>query len=463
MWGGDGTLGEYALIEPVSSAPDSHVLLARHLSEDTLHVIKIVDKMSLSPNEFVLYRELVNRRAHSHPSLARLEQVLEDDQNLFIVSEACLGERVADMALRNGAMHEHRARHIFQQIINAAMFCEANSMLHWLRLESIIDCGTDTVKIADATLGDRQCNAEEQLVALPQPFRTVHYRAPELLANDRFTAAGNAWTCGCALYLLLTGALPYWTSDSDEVLRDRIALYSAPMPLFVSSSAQDLIGRLLDKRMHLRYTLSDVAAHPWFKIGVQAIRDETALFDGSTISSTAQDSLEPRQSLECPPMRNLDNDEQYESYLLYPEYDPVLYPVHAEKPRTSFAPWRVLPERMSVRHLMHTLPKAVGAVPIHSNASHHMRHDGDGDETSSQWIRQHRRRTDTSPHSHRSQAKVTIVKVRIRDWLSQRMHFGTKTTRPQPRNKADRRRSSIGLQNRRASSPLWGSRRNTQL
>lgn len=79
------------------------------------------------------------------------------------------------------------------------------------------------------------------------------------------------WSCGVTLYTMLVGAYPFDDVSSPGDFRKAIVkIISAdfnpiPAELGVSAECQDLLRRIFVSQPAYRISVSDLAAHPWFR------------------------------------------------------------------------------------------------------------------------------------------------------------------------------------------------------
>ncbi|KDO62722.1 hypothetical protein CISIN_1g0096581mg, partial [Citrus sinensis] len=101
---------------------------------------------------------------------------------------------------------------------------------------------------------------------------SAYYVAPEVLRR-RYGKEIDIWSAGVILYILLSGVPPFWAETEkgifDAILQGDIDFESAPWPT-ISSSAKDLVRRMLTQDPKKRITSAQVLEHPWIKEGGEA-------------------------------------------------------------------------------------------------------------------------------------------------------------------------------------------------
>ena len=64
---------------------------------------------------------------------------------------------------------------------------------------------------------------------------------------------------------MLVGLPPYYDAVDTQKMFDSILNDPLKLPPNISAEASDLLQRLLKKQPHVRPSIKDVKAHPWFK------------------------------------------------------------------------------------------------------------------------------------------------------------------------------------------------------
>ncbi|KAL9316639.1 hypothetical protein ACSQ67_017640 [Phaseolus vulgaris] len=101
---------------------------------------------------------------------------------------------------------------------------------------------------------------------------SAYYVAPEVLHRS-YGKEVDIWSAGVILYILLSGVPPFWAETErgifDSILQGHIDFESSPWPS-ISSSAKDLVRKMLTKDPKKRITSAQVLEHPWLKEGGNA-------------------------------------------------------------------------------------------------------------------------------------------------------------------------------------------------
>jgi serine/threonine protein kinase len=148
----------------------------------------------------------------------------------------------------------------------------------------------------------------------PQSFMktmcgTPQYLAPEILIESAGGAAAprgydkavDLWSLGCILYILLSGLAPFSCRGDDQdglrrLIREGRFNFPAPQWTRVSTSAKDLVRKLLTVNPAQRYTIEQAEEHPWMLAGGRK-RKETA---SATTAAEAGMSAEKKRQLAQP-------------------------------------------------------------------------------------------------------------------------------------------------------------------
>ncbi|XP_022783676.1 serine/threonine-protein kinase pim-1-like [Stylophora pistillata] len=252
-------LAAYEMGDPLGSGGFGEVFAARRKKDNLPVAIKFVNKSRVKN-----YREINGKqfpaeayfqRHVRHPNVIQLLDIFTNEDNFVFVLER--PEDSADLFDYIDAcdgLIEDEGRELFTHILEAAIQCEEQGVLHQdIKPENIIiDMNKMEAKLTDFGLA---CDAQDQ------PFRrfagTQHYCPPEFYSHRYFYGNhATVWQLGFLLAEMLSGEMPY--------VKPRMALYMRPsIPKFVSNEARSLISWMLSRDPDERPTLQQIRCHPW--------------------------------------------------------------------------------------------------------------------------------------------------------------------------------------------------------
>uniref|UniRef100_A0A7S1CLD5 Calcium-dependent protein kinase 1 n=1 Tax=Bicosoecida sp. CB-2014 TaxID=1486930 RepID=A0A7S1CLD5_9STRA len=225
----------------------------------------------------MLRNEIDIMRIVNHPSIIRLHEVFEDDENVHLVMELCTGGELFDRIIQQGHIEEKPAARVMRSVLQAVKHCHENNIVHRdLKPENFLMTTKDDtaeLKVIDFGLSRFVKPGEIMHARVGTPY----YIAPEVL-EKHYDHRCDLWSVGVIMYILLCGYPPFWGDRDSEIFRKvRRGLYSFKGAEWstVSDSAKDLISKLLVMNPRDRLTASQALYHPW--ILAQGSRDASLL------------------------------------------------------------------------------------------------------------------------------------------------------------------------------------------
>lgn len=191
-----------------------------------------------------------------------LHQVLQDEINVYFVTEYMPGGELYHILNSKGILPEDDARAIFGQIASALSWCHDRNICHRdLKPENILlDKDRKKIKIADFGMATMQ----SMDVLLKTSCGSPHYASPEIIMGiPYFGPAADVWSAGIILYTLLTGNLPFDDHHVGRLLKKIKTGRFKKIPSWVSPSAKDLIYKILVRDPNRRINFNDILSHPW--------------------------------------------------------------------------------------------------------------------------------------------------------------------------------------------------------
>jgi len=306
------TYQDYKMHHMVGEGRHGAVFIVQHKTSGKYYACKLLHKGDHDSS--TLNKEIEMMRKLDHPNIVRLYEVNEDREGVFLLMELCHGgdlfERIADA----GHLTESAAKVFAHQMLDALAYCHSMGVVHHdVKPENFLleteDPDCSVLKLADFGIATRVRFAKSRSTNFSN-FNSMNqsgfhsgfqadgsgvlngsilldgdgghvsgslpYMAPELLVRrwdsivkdcdyDRQRmGAGDVWSCGVVIYVMLSGDLPYGDSI-DAICDGGPPDFSSKVWQHVSDEAKDLIMRLLNRDLKERWTAHRALRHPWFE------------------------------------------------------------------------------------------------------------------------------------------------------------------------------------------------------
>ncbi|KAI8349419.1 kinase-like domain-containing protein [Blakeslea trispora] len=256
-------LGDYAILSTIGHGSTGKVKLGIHQRTGKKVAIKIIPRTQLSSSlkKQAVERELAILQLLHHPNLIELYQVWQDAENIYFITEYVPGGELYYL-LKRSVLSESDVKSIFYQIVSALSWCHTRHICHRdLKLENIlIDKINWKIKIVDFGMA----NIQPLTQLLKTSCGSPHYASPEVvLGIPYYGPTADIWSAGVILYVLLSGRLPFDDLHIGRLLAKIKQGRYRPLPHWVSSSAKDVVYRMLIVDPNKRITANEILSHPW--------------------------------------------------------------------------------------------------------------------------------------------------------------------------------------------------------
>jgi serine/threonine protein kinase len=223
-----------------------------------------------------------------HPHIVSLHTYFEDDDFFHVVMDYISGGEMFDHLIKNGAYSEADAARLVREVASALAFLHGIGVVHAdLKPENLMlsseQASDSIVKLVDFGCtqipgGDNQSTAFTPAYAPPETFQKKE-------ASEPFEPPMDMWALGVILYIMLVGLHPFVLTGNptDEELETRIKsgvpppIRESPMTAHLSTSAKELLERLIEPDASKRMTAEEMLDHPW----VNGTTAPTAAITGS--------------------------------------------------------------------------------------------------------------------------------------------------------------------------------------
>jgi 5'-AMP-activated protein kinase catalytic alpha subunit len=259
----ENQLPGYLLGPVVGRGGFSSVHKALHVATSLSVAVKVIDKTRMRDpkDRDRVDREMrVMRQLSGHIGIAQLLECAETPQYLYIIMEYCAGGSLLDYVREKRKLSENEACLLFQQLLAALQHCHSRGVVHRdIKLENVLLDGHGGVKLIDFGL----CGYYVPDKPLRCHCGSPSYAAPEIVARKDYMAGPvDVWSAGVVLYAMLAGYLPFQAKDKKSLSTKIIKATWTP-PSYASTTALDLLERMLTLDPCERICLNKIWEHPW--------------------------------------------------------------------------------------------------------------------------------------------------------------------------------------------------------
>jgi len=239
--------------------------------------VKNVNKMSLDPVKYPSYtQEIEAMRTLDHPNVCKLFEVFSSEQQIFFIMEFCEGGDLYEWIVKQDNIPEAATENIIRQIASALSYAHMKKIAHRdLKPENICFASKDpenhNVKLCDWGLAGM---FEDQ--PMRESVGTYQYRSPEVMMGKRYDCSCDLWSLGVILFTMLHAsqermsqcpAPVFWGPKHFLLRRATRGDYPMKSEIWdpISDAAKDLVGKLLEPRVHKRLDAAGVLEHEWLQ------------------------------------------------------------------------------------------------------------------------------------------------------------------------------------------------------
>jgi predicted Ser/Thr protein kinase len=217
--------GRYALERLLGKGGMGLVFAARHVAVNRAVAVKVLRPEYARSDEAVarFHREAKAAAAVGSPHIVEvLDFGFSEEGGAYLTMELLVGEDLAELVRREGALDPARVVGIVRQVAAALAAAHARGIVHRdLKSGNVFVERGDRVKVLDFGVskvldaGDGAGHETLQGAVIG----TAHYMAPEQASDGRnVDARADLYSLGCIAFELLTGELPFRGATPVEVL-----------------------------------------------------------------------------------------------------------------------------------------------------------------------------------------------------------------------------------------------------
>lgn len=234
------------------------------VKEDSKFAVKLLPIRNLSRAKHArLSAEVEVFLCMDHPHVARLHDVYESVDMIYLVMECLDGGALLDRVLDLKHFRESDAADTVYQMLLAINYIHSHGVVHRdLKLENFLyDCkGSNHLKLLDFGFS----KFLEPNTKMRRSCGTLSYLAPEVL-KQCYTSQCDLWSVGVITYIILSGSMPFSGSQIAQAQNITCGRYRMDTKRWtgISDQAQVFVRSLLEVNPETRSTAASALQHPW--------------------------------------------------------------------------------------------------------------------------------------------------------------------------------------------------------
>ena len=298
------SLAHYKILDRIGAGGMGEVYRARDTRLGRTVAIKVLaaDVANDPDRRERFLREARASAALSHPNIAALYEIGEDQGHVFLALEYVPGEPL-NAVIGGRPMNPRRAINLAVQIADALADAHAEGIVHRdIKPANIIVTPKGNAKILDFGLAtwtaggaEREHAADAATVMATTAgttLGTVAYMSPEQALGERVDERTDIFSLGIVLFEMLTGRLPF-SGATSTALALQIVQAQAPPPSALNRSVprdvDPIVGKALAKSLDQRYeSAATLAAELRSIVAILDVRAETHANEPATAPITTR-------------------------------------------------------------------------------------------------------------------------------------------------------------------------------
>jgi len=251
-------VGQYLLVEKLSSTSTMETFRAVHISSEEEFVCKVY-----SLNK---YRELLAPywQVGSHPHIADIVEIILGSSQTYVLFRQSY-EDLHSYIRKKRRLRESEASELFAQIVSTIKHChECGIVLRDLKLRKFVFADKQRSHLVLDGLEDAFLLEDADDDHLTDKHGCPAYVSPEILSSNGYSGkSADMWSLGVILYTMLFGQYPFHDTVASQLFgKIRRGYYTVPDS--VSPPARCLVRSLLRTEPAERLTVAGACNHPWF-------------------------------------------------------------------------------------------------------------------------------------------------------------------------------------------------------
>ncbi|EER17149.1 protein kinase, putative [Perkinsus marinus ATCC 50983] len=265
------TLTDFEFLKVIGDGASCSVILVRRRENGKLYAVKMMTKERILSNDKRMERAMMERKVLAkarHPFIVTMYWAFQTCSHLYFVLEFCAGGELFYHMTQQNHFDEPTAKFYFCEVLLGIEYLHSQNVLYRdLKPENVLLDLDGHVRLTDFGLSkESKPDPASQLTSF---VGTAGYLCPEMIKREGHGKPLDFYCLGCLLYVMLTGSLPHFQGNWDEMFARRVTGESLTYPPWISTSAQNMCDRLLEadpkERLGSKGGAKEVKEHPWLK------------------------------------------------------------------------------------------------------------------------------------------------------------------------------------------------------
>jgi len=272
------SMADFEIIKVVGEGASCSVMQVRKKDTGKLYAIKMMNKDRILTNHKRMERALMERQVlvkTKHPFIIQMYWAFQTRTHLFFVLEFCAGGELFFHMMKRNRFDESTAKFYFCEVLLGLEYLHSRNILYRdLKPENILLDVDGHIRLTDFGLSKEEPQIGTNSTITPDNkftsfVGTAGYLSPEMIKREGHGKPLDFYCLGCLLYVMLTGSLPYYQGNWDEMFAKRVSGEHLSYPPWVPENARDMCNKLLEKnpqtRLGSRRGAREVKEHEWVR------------------------------------------------------------------------------------------------------------------------------------------------------------------------------------------------------
>jgi serine/threonine protein kinase len=251
-------VADYNIIEKIGQGGMGEVYKAVHTKLDQTVAVKVLSsEYSLNPS---MRKRFINeakiQAKFSHPNMVNIFNLIDQDNNVFIVMEYINGGTLEGHLEQNGVLSQDESIKISLQVLSALQFMHSKGVVHRdIKPSNIMFTDTGVVKVTD--FGIAKVMNEATKHTKTGMLGSVAYVSPEQILGEKTSITTDIYSFGITLYKMVTGRAPFRGSSEYVVMQGHLKEKPISPIKFnnnISKSLNKIILKSISKDPEKRYS-----------------------------------------------------------------------------------------------------------------------------------------------------------------------------------------------------------------